>query len=88
MKVGQTKVKVLKREVNEQTGKETIREIHRGVVVELGSSFARVYNPAPVNEGGDASQLTAELFPIAGKNCWIAPAGELEAPLRLAPELR
>jgi hypothetical protein len=88
MKIGKTKVRVFRRETNEQTGKTMVKEIHRGIVVQVGSSFARVFNPAPQNEGGDASQLSAEQFPIKGRNCWIELTGETDESIRIAAELR
>lgn len=88
IKIGQTKVVVKKREVDERTGRENIRELHRGIIVQGGNSFVRVYNPAPTNEGGDTSQANSELFAISARNIWIEPAGELKEPILLAPELR
>ncbi len=88
MKIGKTKVRVLRRETNEQTGKSVVKEIHRGVVIQEGSSFARVYNSESTSEGGDASQGSAEQYPIAGKDCWIEETGELKEPIWISPELR
>ena len=79
MKVGITKVRVVRQEENGSK-----REIHRGIVVENKGSFVRVYNPAPQKDGGDASQSSAELFPIKSKYCWVEPMGELNAEESLA----
>jgi hypothetical protein len=78
MIVGRTKVRVMRNEINEQTKREAIREIHRGVVVGFTTSFARVYNPLPRDKGGDVSPQTSEAFPLHGKRCWCEIIGELE----------
>lgn len=75
---GRTKVRVMRKDVNEQTGRETIKEIHRGVIVGRTNSFARVYNPIARDKGGDVSPQTAELFPLRGRQCWCEPIGTLE----------
>ena len=82
-KIGQTKVRVIRKE----DGKSP-REIHQGIVVQEGSSFVRVFDNSPVNEGGNPSQSTSEQFPISAKNCWIEETGELKKAIDIAPEIR
>jgi hypothetical protein len=50
---GRTKVRVMRKEVNEKNGHETVKEIHRGVVVSFTTSFARVYNPGARDKGAN-----------------------------------
>ena len=75
---GRTKVRVMRKEVNEKTGHETVKEIHRGVIVSFTTSFARVYNPGSRDKGGDLSPQASEAFPLRGRRCWCEPIGELE----------
>jgi hypothetical protein len=86
-KNGLTKVRVMRRTINEQNRRESIEKVKEGIVVEHGSHFARVYNNAPVQDGGDASMVTAEKFPFQSRNCWLEITGELKYSIRLAPEL-
>jgi hypothetical protein len=76
--LGRTKARVMRKEVNEQNGRETVKEIHRGIIVAHTNRFAQVYNPNPQNKGGDVSPQTAELFPFKGSRCWIEPLGEVD----------
>jgi hypothetical protein len=76
--VGRTKVRVVRKDVNEKNGHETVKEIHRGVIVSYTTSFARVYNPSARDKGGDSSPQAAEAFPLRGRRCWCEPLGELE----------
>lgn len=85
---GETKVGVFRREVNERTGLVKVIEVKRGIIVSQGTSFARVYDNQPVQDGGDSSQAQAEKFPFNSPNCWIVPAGQLKRPIKLAPELQ
>lgn len=84
---GISKVRVMRREVNPSTGKEVIRVAKTGIVVQQGTSFARVYDAQPVQDGGDPSQVNAEKFPFSSLNCWLEPMGELKYALKIAPEL-
>lgn len=84
---GKTKVRVMRLEVNERTGKETLREVKQGVVIQTGTLFARVFDNRPVQDGGDASQVHTEKFPFFSRNCWLEIIGELKHSLKLAPEL-
>jgi hypothetical protein len=74
-KPGHTTVKVMRKEINEKTGKETIREVHRGIVVSRTNSFVRVFNPAPLNKGGDLSPETSETFPVLSRCVWCEVTG-------------
>lgn len=76
--LGRTKVRVMRNEIDERTKRETLKEIHRGVIVGLTTSFARVYNPLPREKGGDVSPQTSEAFPLRGKRCWCEILGDLE----------
>lgn len=77
-KTGQTKVRVMKRDE-----KGEVKEIHRGVVVQQGTRMVRVFDGDK-----DASQTSAEQFPIEGTVCWVEVVGEMSRPIRIAPELR
>lgn len=68
-------------EVNEQTGRESTRKAHEGVVLQDLGSFVRVFNPEPPNKGGDVSPEVAEIFPVRSPRCWIEVIGELKNPL-------
>jgi hypothetical protein len=83
---GVTRVTVMRRDVDDR-GKERVREVKKGIIVEQGSLFARVYDNQPVEDGGDPSQVNAEKFPYSSPNCWLVKDGELKYQLRLAPEL-
>lgn len=76
--IGRTKVRVMRKDIDERTKRENIREIHRGVVVSQTSHFARVFNPLPRDKGGDVSPQTSEEFPFSGERCWCEILGELE----------
>lgn len=83
IKVGLTKVRVMRRFIDERSGRETIKEFHNGIVVSLGSSFVRVFNPKHTSEGGDVSPEVAEQFAISSRNVWIDIIGETKQALRL-----
>jgi len=68
----------MRKDVDERSGRETVKEIHRGVVVSATSSFARVYNPIARDKGGDVSPATAELFALHGPRSWCEPLGDLD----------
>lgn len=73
---GQTEVRVLRRTVNEQNGRESIQEIHKGMVVQNLGSHVRVFNPAPPDKGGDIHQTCSEVFAKRGKNLWLEPISQ------------
>lgn len=83
LKVGLTKVRVMKRVIDERTRRENIVELHSGIVVSVGSSFVRVFNPAPVTHGGDISPELAESFAIVSPNIWIDVLGEAKYPVKV-----
>ena len=68
--IGVTCVRVMRKDIQEQTKKETIREVHNGIVVGKTNSFLRVFNPAPVDKGGDISPEMAQLFPVSSARMW------------------
>jgi len=67
---GKTEVIVKRREVDERTGKETIKTIHKGVVVQQTDAFLRVFNHLPQQQGGDSAPENAEWFPRDSRFCW------------------
>ena len=87
--LGQTEVLVKKRVINEQTGRETINTVHKGIVVgELSKSgWLRVFNNAPLDKGGDVSQDTSEWFPRNSPMCWCEIVGCRRYAIRLSPTL-
>lgn len=72
---GQTIVRVMRREVNELSGREQIKKVHEGIVVQRTTSFVRVFNPAPINKGGDLSPETSETFPVISNRVWCEITG-------------
>ncbi len=68
-------------EVNEQTGRETVRKAHEGVVMQDLGSFVRVFNPEPPSKGGDISAEVSEIFPVRSPRSWVEVMGELKNPL-------
>ena len=88
LEAGHSTVKVWRREVNEKTGKEITKQINEGIAVKVGTSFARVFNMAPVDDGGDVNPETTEWFPIAGKNSWIEITGRTKDKFAIPPVLR
>lgn len=82
MKLGQTKVEVFRRD---EDGK--VRSIDTGVVVQIGSSFARVYNSATPADGGDTCQRLGEFYPVKSKDCWMEFRGTLRTPIKIDAEL-
>ena len=67
--VGRTEVRVKKIEV--LMGRETIKEITRGIVVKNFGAFVQVFNYSEPSEGGDVTIYTSETFPVKSKMCWI-----------------
>lgn len=68
---GITCVRVMRREIHEGTKKELIRECHSGIVVQTTTSFVRVFNPAPIDKGGDPSPEYSQWFPVSSPRCWV-----------------
>lgn len=84
IKNGITEVIVKRREENGST-----KTIHKGIVVQQTTGgFLRVYNPAPVEKGGDTSQENAEWFPSEGRACWCEVVGQRATKLQISPVLR
>jgi hypothetical protein len=88
MIAGITKVRVMRKEINEQTGRETTRKAHEGVVMQVLGSFVRVFNPLPQNQGGDISPEVSEIFPVAAPRSWVEVVGEMKHPLLIPAALR
>jgi len=87
--VGRTCVRVMKKEINERTKKETILKIHEGIVVQNNNdAFVRVYSNAPLDKGGDVSPETSELFPVTSKCLWVEVTNELVRDFPIPPALR
>jgi hypothetical protein len=87
---GRTEVRVMRKNINEQTRRESVDQIHEGIVVQNLGAFVRVFNPMSPEKGGDVSQVNAEIFPVTSKRCWIEPVGERSESRTwpIAPELR
>lgn len=83
LKVGLSKVNVFRKDIDERTGRETITKIHSGIVLSVGSAFARVFNPAPVSQGGDISPELSQSYPFESKRMWLESAGELKTPMKI-----
>lgn len=83
---GLSRVVVMQRNVDEVTKRETIAQIHEGVVVQNCGAFVRVFNPE--KGGGDAMQETARLYAVAGLNSWIEKRFDLIDRLPLCPMFR
>jgi hypothetical protein len=88
IKVGQTILRVMRKDINEQTGRETITKIHEGVVIQDCGPFVRVYSNAPVDKGGDASPQVAQLFPLTSKRMWCEWVSEKSTIFPTPPEFR
>jgi hypothetical protein len=86
--VGKTLVHVMKREINEHTGKEQIVKLHEGIVVQDFGASIRVFNSAPQDRGGDVSPETSEVFSVAGYRQWCIPVGERSVAFPIPPLLR
>ena len=74
--VGKTLVRVMRLDINEQTGHERVVQIDEGVVVQDNMSFVRVFNPAPPDKGGDTVPEVGEMFPLLSHRLWCEAAGE------------
>lgn len=88
VRVGHTCVRVMRKDINEQTGKETINKIHEGVIIEDCRSFVRVYSSAPLDKGGDALPETAQLYPLNGKRLWCEFVAERSTKFPIPPLFR
>lgn len=86
--VGTTCVRVMRVNVNERTGATKTVKVHEGIVVQDTGSFVRVFNPAPLDKGGDVSPETSELFPLNSKRCWCELLSERSAAYPIPPALR
>ena len=51
--LGRTVVKVLRKEINDQTGAESVKEIKVGAVVQDLNAFVRVFDFRHPDDGGD-----------------------------------
>lgn len=83
LKIGLTKVLVFRKEVNEETGKETVKQCHQGIILAKTNSFAVVYNPAPIDKGGDPAPEMAQWHPIKSNRAWMEIDGETKVAHRI-----
>ena len=81
-------VVVKKRLVDERTQKETIEQIHEGIVVQNLGTHVRVFNSAPKDKGGDVSPESSEVFAVESPNIWVEQVGELAEGFPIPPTLR
>jgi len=86
MTAGLTRVAVMQRFIDEHTKRETITQIHEGIVVQNCGAFVRVFNPE--KGSGDSSQETARLYAVAGKDSWVERRFDLIDQLPLCPSFR
>ena len=86
--VGKTVLRVMRKTVNEATGQEKIEEIHSGIVVASWGAFVRIFNPAPLDKGGDVNPETSEAFPLAGKRMWCELVSERVRGIPIPASLR
>lgn len=86
--VGTTCVRVWRVNVNEQTRQTKVVQVHEGIVVQDNGSFVRVFNPAPLDKGGDVSPETSELFPLLATRCWCEKTSERSVAFPIPPALR
>ena len=90
--IGKTTVKVFRKDVDQRTGRETVKLIHEGIVLGMNKDrnhvplMVRVFNPAPIDKGGDISPEFSQLFPVNAANCWCEISGNkkiaVPAPVR------
>jgi hypothetical protein len=86
--VGKTCVRVMKIEMNEKTRKTNVVKIHEGIIVQDTGPFVRVYNPAPLDKGGDVSPETSELFAVLSPRIWCEVMSERSTAFQIPPVLR
>lgn len=70
IEVGKTCVRVLRVEQDERTKREKTVVCHEGIVVQDQGSFVRVFNPGPVDKGGDISPEMSQSFPVLARRMW------------------
>ena len=76
VKCGSTLLRVMRKDVDERTRKETIRKLHEGVVIQKTSAFVRIFSNAPVDKGGDHTPEVAQLYPMSSPRCWCEVIGQ------------
>lgn len=86
--VGKAVVRVMRRSVDDHTGKEKVDQIHEGIVVENIGNNVRVFNPKPQDKGGDVSPEAAELFPLDSKLLWCELVSERKTAFPIPVGLR
>lgn len=86
--VGKTCVRVMRVNINEQTGKPKVVKVHEGIVVQHTGPFVRVFNPAPLDKGGDVSPELSELTPLFSDRCWCETISERSEAFPIPPLLR
>ena len=88
IRVGHTCVRVMRKDINEQTGRETINKVHEGIVIQDCGAFVRVYSPAPLDKGGDVSPEAAQTYPVTSKRMWCEFVAERNTPFPTPPLFR
>lgn len=85
VKLGRTVMAVFRKDINDQTGRETINKVHEGIVVQDCGPFVRLYNHAPLDKGGDTTAEACELFPLRSRRMWCETVGERVSPWPVPP---
>lgn len=76
--LGLTVVRVMHKKSSDKSDKESIKEVHRGVVVQNLGNFLRVFDNREPKDGGDYDPLFSELFPVESKCSYIEVLAELK----------
>jgi hypothetical protein len=85
--VGLSRVRVMRKFLDERNGREEVTCVHQGVIVKDMGKFVKVFNNLPVENGGDISPYIAESFPVEGKLMWVEDITPLKRPLNLPADL-
>lgn len=86
--IGKSIVKVYRKDWDEMTKREKTHLIHEGIVVGQNSRMLRVFNPAPLDKGGDPSAEMSQYFPLASPRCWCEIVGCRTVSFPIPPTLR
>lgn len=87
IKLGITRVAVIRKDVDERTKRETITRIHEGVIVQNRGAFVRVFSDRPRDKGGDVSPESSELFPVSSACCWLEQLSDRTTPFLVPASL-
>lgn len=67
----------------------TVAKIKRGIVLQNCGAFVRVFDPRPIEDGGDPRPDWSEFFPTAlGGTVWLDIIGQRPYSSYVPPELR